>query len=167
VLAQRIVVWDNLEARGEPAVIGEPLSAEAPAPQKPPRNGTGPRLDVARAARRLRATDYTLLAFAGVDGIPVIVPVTVGSNDAGGITLTSAEKLPEGGRRAGFLGHSFRPQLIGLVTRLNTGWLDVSAAAGARYAPHTETGYRAPPNKTLLLLLNGAMAKRGVRRSRS
>ena len=30
-----------------------------------------------------------------------------------------------------------------------------------RYAPHTETGYVAPPNKTLLLLLNGALAKRG------
>jgi hypothetical protein len=27
-------------------------------------------------------------------------------------------------------------------------------------------GYRAPPNKTLLLLLNGLLAKRGVRRSR-
>ncbi|HEY2600274.1 MAG TPA: hypothetical protein VGI67_01870 [Thermoleophilaceae bacterium] len=33
----------------------------------------------------------------------------------------------------------------------------------ATYAPHTETGYRAPPNKTLLLLLNGLLAKRGVR----
>jgi hypothetical protein len=27
-----------------------------------------------------------------------------------------------------------------------------------RYAPHTETGYRAPANKTLLLLLNGLLA---------
>ena len=35
-----------------------------------------------------------------------------------------------------------------------------------RYAPHTETGYVAPPNKTLLLLLNGALAKRGVRAAR-
>jgi hypothetical protein len=133
---------DNLEAGGEPAVLGEPLPAEAPAPQRPPRNGTGPRIDVARAARRLRATDYTLLAFAGADGIPVIVPVTVGSDDAGGISLTSAVKLPEGSRPTGLLGHSFRLQLIGLVTRLHTGWLDVSATAGARCAPHTETDYR-------------------------
>jgi hypothetical protein len=51
--------------------------------------------------------------------------------------------------------------------KLGPFWLDVNAVAGARYAPHTETGYRGPPNKTWLLLLNGAMAKRGVRRSRS
>lgn len=40
-------------------------------------------------------TDYTLLAFAGADGIPVVVPVTVGSDDAGGISLSAAVKLPE------------------------------------------------------------------------
>jgi len=34
------------------------------------------------------------------------------------------------------------------------------------YAPHTEVGYVAPPNKRLLLLLNGALAKRGVRQAR-
>jgi len=27
------------------------------------------------------------------------------------------------------------------------------------------SGYRAPPNKTLLLLLNGGLAKRGVRQA--
>jgi hypothetical protein len=43
--------------------------------------------------------------------------------------------------------------------------LEVGEDGGARYAPHTETGYRAPPNKTLLLLLNGALAKKGVRQA--
>jgi hypothetical protein len=37
---------------------------------------------------------------------------------------------------------------------------------GALYAPHTETGFRAPANKTLLLLANGLLAKQGLRRAR-
>jgi hypothetical protein len=72
-----------------------------------------------------------------------------------------------GARRRGgaarLLGHSYRPKLIGLETRQHTGWLEVSGGGEAVYAPHTETGYKAPPNKILLLLLNGFMAKRGVR----
>jgi hypothetical protein len=38
--------------------------------------------------------------------------------------------------------------------------------AQARYAPHTEFGFRAPGNKTLLLLANGFLAKRGLRQAR-
>ena len=53
-----------------------------------------------------------------------------------------------------------------LETRQYTGWLEVSPDGRSVYAPHTETGYKAPPNKTLLLLLNGALAKRGVRAAR-
>ena len=34
------------------------------------------------------------------------------------------------------------------------------------YAPHTESGFKAPPNKTLLLFFNGLLAKRGLRRAR-
>jgi hypothetical protein len=41
-----------------------------------------------------------------------------------------------------------------------------ATAARSLYAPHTELGYKAPRNKTLLLLLNGFLAKRGVRRAR-
>jgi hypothetical protein len=140
-------------------------AAESPAPQTPPKNGTGPRIDVARAAKRLRGTEHTLLGYADADGAPLVVPVTVGGDDANGITLTSTAALPPGGRRAGLLGHSFRPQLIGLEARQHTGWLEVGGDGAARYAPHTETGYKGPPNKTLLLLLNGALAKRGVRQA--
>ena len=82
-----------------------------------------------------------------------------------GIALRCATALPPGGRRAGLLGHTYRPRLIGLETRQHTGWLEVGEDAGARYAPHTEVGYRAPANKTLLLLLNGALAKKGVRQA--
>ena len=41
-----------------------------------------------------------------------------------------------------------------------------AGSRAALYAPHTEAGYVAPPNKTLLLLLNGGLAKRGVRKAR-
>lgn len=164
VAVTRILTWPTLDAAGVPDVLGTPLSEQAPAPQSPPGLGTEPRIDVARASRRLRATAHTLLGYVGADGYPVVVPVTVGSDDSDGLALSSAFALPAGGRRAGLTGHSYRAQLVGLNTRQHTGWLEVSAM-GARYAPHTEVGYRAPANKTMLLLLNGALAKRGVRRA--
>ena len=68
-------------------------------------------------------------------------------------------------RRAGMLAHSYRPKLIGLAARQHTGWLTVDGE-GARYAPHTESGFRAPANKTALLLANGLLAKRGLRKAR-
>jgi hypothetical protein len=69
--------------------------------------------------------------------------------------------LPAGGRRAGFLGHAFRAQLVGLATRVLTGWLEVADDGGALYCPHTSKGFRAPPRKNLLLVSNGLMAKVG------
>jgi hypothetical protein len=145
VAVHRIVVWPPDDPLPEPPS------------QKPPKKGTGPRIDSARAQRRLTRTPHTLLGYVGADGFPVVVPVVVGAAGESGIDLFGSA-LPGGARRAGLTGHAYRPQLIGLETRQHTGWLD-----GGRYAPHTEVGYRAPPNKTLLLLLNGLLAKRGVR----
>ena len=165
VTVSRICSWPTLDAAGEPdVVIGEPLRSDQAAPQRPPRNGTGPRVDVARAARRLRATAHTLLGYAGSDGAPVVVPIALVTEDQTGLVLSAASPLPTGGRRAGILGHSYEPQLIGLNTRQHTGWLEVDDQRVV-YAPHTETGYRTPPNKTLQLFLNGALAKRGVRQA--
>ena len=82
---------------------------------------------------------------------------------ASGSRLSAA--LPPGGRRAGLLAHSYRPKLIGLAARQHTGWLTVDEE-GALYAPHTESGFRAPANKTALLLANGLLAKRGLRKAR-
>jgi hypothetical protein len=160
VEVERIVVWPDLRCAGEPVVHGAP-PPEPPAPQSPPRNGTGPRVDVARAAKRLGRTAHTLAGWCGGDGYPVVVPVAVEPAGPAGLRLTAATPLPDGGRRAGLVGHSYRPKLAGLLTRQYTGWLD-----GGLYAPHTEAGYQAPPNKTLLLLLNGALAKQGVRKAR-
>ena len=71
-----------------------------------------------------------------------------------------------GGRRAGVLAHAYRPQLVGLSTQVLTGWLEVGDDGQARYSPHTAKGFTAPPAKTLLLVTNGLLAKRGLRQAR-
>ena len=167
VRVHRIVSWPDLECRGEPQVMGPPLPPAPPEPQKPPGGGTGPRVDAARAARRLSRLPHRLLAFRGADGYPVVVPLEPGEAEAGGLRVHSpGGLLAPGGRRAGVLGHAYRPQLTGLVTRQHTGWLEADGPSQGVYAPHTETGFRAPANKTLLLLANGFLAKRNVRRDR-
>jgi hypothetical protein len=166
VQAQRLTSWPDLRCAGTPSTWGSASAGDPPPSQPAPRNGTGPRVDVARAARRVRGTAHALLGYAGSDGFPVIVPVEIEGHGADGLRLTAAAPLPPGARRAGLLGHSYRPQLIGLESRAYTGWLEVGEGGRALYAPHTEAGYRAPASKTGLLLLNGLLAKRGVRQAR-
>ena len=55
-------------------------------------------------------------------------------------------------------------KLIGLATRQHTGWLEVDGGR-AIYAPQTEQGFKAPANKTVLLLANGFMARRGLKKA--
>jgi hypothetical protein len=160
VKVERVVSWPDLACTGERMVTGEPLAAGDPDPQAPPKNGVAPRVDVARAARRLRALPHALVAYPGIDGFPMVVPVRVGAEDPSGIGLTGP--LTPGGRRAGLLAHRYEPKLIGLETRQHTGWLQDGV-----YAPHTENGFRAPANKTLLLLANGLMARRGLKQARA
>jgi hypothetical protein len=163
----RILTWPNLRCAGRPEVLGIPAPLEPPAPQNPPKGGTGPRLDSARAARRCRAKRHQLLAYRGADGYPVTIPVQVQEGGPDGMRLRAVPGLlPAGGRRAGLLAHSYRPQLIGLATRYHTGWLEADPDGTATYAPHTAAGFVAPPNKTLLLLSNGLLAKLGVRSAR-
>jgi hypothetical protein len=159
----RVTVWPDLACADEPEVIGEPIPGP-PESQSRPKKGTGPRVDVARAAKRLAAMPHVLLAFRGSAGNPVIVPIEAATAAEGGLALTTRAPLPEGERRAGLLGHSYKPQLIGLRTRQHTGWLTVTDGH-ALYAPHTETGFVAPANKTLLLLGNGFVARRGLKRA--
>jgi hypothetical protein len=160
VRVRRVITWPDLACAGEPVVVGEPLPAADPQSQTPPAKGTGPRVDAERAARRMRRLPHTLLGYAGADGLPVVVPVGVGAADPAGIALSG--RPPPGRRRAGVLAHRYEAKLIGLESRQYTGWL-----ADERYAPHTEGGFRAPANKTLLLLANGFIARRGLKRARA
>ena len=167
VTVTRIVTWPDLGCRGGPEVTGDPLPVDAPAPQPPPAKGAGPRLDSLRAAARLRALDHVLLAWIEADGYPAALPVAVGSGGPDGIRITtSGAALPPGGRRAGLVGHSYRSALVGLAVRQHTGWLTSDRPDAGVYAPHTARGFRAPSNKTLLLLANGLLAKKGMRDAR-
>ena len=127
---------------------------------RPPRSGDRAARRTQRAARRASALPHVLLAFRGGDGFPLVAPVRVGAPSRLGFALSGP--LPARGRRAGLLAHRFEPKLIGLETRQYTGWLQDGV-----YAPHTERGFRAPANKTLVLLANGFMARRGLRQARA
>jgi hypothetical protein len=157
---ERVLSWHDLACAGEPTVVGTPRPHGDPPSQDPPRKGTGPRIDVARAAERVSRLPHALAAYQGVDGFPMVAPVEIGAADSAGVALEGP--LPGGARRAGLLAHRYEPQLIGLELRQYTGWLQ-----DAIYAPHTESGFRAPANKTLLLLANGFMARRGLKQGRT
>jgi hypothetical protein len=169
VTVERIVVWPDPRCEGEPLVIGGERGHGPPGSQRPPAGGTSPRLDPERAGRRIAAMAHRLLAFHDSDGFPFVVPVEATDSGPEGIRLSASPGLlPAGARRAGLLAHEYRPQLIGLAARQHTGWLEVAHPDGQQglYAPHTDKGFRAPANKTLLLLANGLLAKRGLRRAR-
>ena len=162
---ERITAWPDPSASGEMSVTGSAWPGPAD-PQPPPQNGTWPRLDVSRAARQIAALPHRVLAYRGADGFPVLVPVHLAGQDPAGLRLAvPGGLLPPGGRRAGLLAHSYRPQLVGLSTRIFTGWLDVGPR-GAVYAPHTTRGFVAPPSKRLLLTSNGLIAKYGLWQAR-
>jgi hypothetical protein len=71
---------------------------------------------------------------------------------AGGAVVTPVAPVGLRDRPAGTVG----------FTTSHTGWLQDGV-----YAPHTETGFRAPANKTILLLANGFLARRGLKRARA
>jgi hypothetical protein len=165
IAVRRVAAWPDLGASGDMEVTGAPWPGPAD-PQPPPKYGTGPRVDVAKAAGRIATLPHRVLAYRGADGFPVIVPVQIAGHDRAGLRLVvAAGLLPPGGRRAGLLTHAYRPQLVGLSTRIFTGWLQVSADAVV-YAPHTSKGFVAPPSKNTLLVLNGLLAKFGLWQAR-
>lgn len=161
VEVDRVVVWPGLDCAGDPHVHGSPRPAAPPNPQDPPKKGVSPRVDTAKAAAQLRRLPHVLASWREGDGFPTVVSAQVALAAAGGIRISSGHPLPPGGRRAGMLGHDYKAQLVGLVSRQYTGWLEDGV-----YAPHTSGGFRAPGNKTLVLLANGLMAKRGLRKAR-
>ncbi len=163
---RRVTVWPDRECRGRPQVHGEPWPAEPPAPQRPPRGGTGPRIVHGRAARRAQRRPHVLLGWVGADGFPVAVSVRVAGAEPDGIRLQAADGLvPPGGRRAGLLAHSFARYAIGQHQYRHTGWLE-SGDDGILYAPHTSSGYWLPASMPLYRLAAGAVTRSGVRSAR-
>ena len=105
----RMSVWaDERCANLRETFHGAPPAGEPPA-QDEPKKGTGPRVDTERAATRLRSLDHVLLSYVGADGYPEVVPVEVADAGPDGIRLSSARRLPPGGRRAGLLATPTAP----------------------------------------------------------
>jgi hypothetical protein len=162
---RRVVRWPDARCAGEPDVFGEPLPGEPPAPQSPPKNGTGSRVDAAKVAGHARRLPHTLLGWIGSDGLPFVV--TAGVRQAGDVlVLDVAEgRLPLGGRRAGLTSHAFEPRMVGQEQRIHTGWLEVRDGE-ARYAPHTKAGYRLPASQLVFNFAAGAGTRLGLRAGR-
>ena len=158
---ERVTSWPALDCSGEPGVHGAARPDGEPEPQRTPAKGTGPRVDAAKAAGRLARLPHVLLSWREADGFPIVVAARVAGAGPDGIRLASGTALPRGGRRAGLLGHSYEAKLVALQARQHTGWLE-----DGLYAPHTASAFRAPRNKTLLLLANGLLAKQGMRKAR-
>lgn len=166
VTIERVATWPDLSASGQMVLTGAAWPDRPPAPQSAPKNGTGPRVEVAKTAARVGALPHRLLGYRGDDGFPVVVPVHIGGHSEHGLRLVVPDGLlPPGGRRAGLLAHSYRPQVVGLTTRIYTGWLEVGGH-GVSYAPHTSKSFVAPPRKNLLLVSSGLLAKAGMWQAR-
>jgi Pyridoxamine 5'-phosphate oxidase len=168
IAVERVIAWRDLACRGEAEVHGAALPPNPPAPQRPPRRGTAPRLDHRRAARRAHRLPYVLLGWVGADGYPVAVPVEVAGYEERGIVLEAPESLvPAGGRRAGLTAHWFARYTFGQRQRVHTGWIQPDRPdSRVLYAPHTQTGYRLPTSRFLFRVVAGFEARRRLRQRR-
>ena len=93
VAVDRMSVWADERCADLRETHGAAAAGEPPA-QAEPKNGTGPRVDAERAAKRLRALDHVLLSYVGADGYPEVVPVEVADAGPDGIRLSSAAPAP-------------------------------------------------------------------------
>lgn len=167
VRAHRIVAFPDLECRHSPTVIGAPWPARPAPSQKPPANGTGPRVPVARAARMFSALPHRLLGWVGADGYPVVAPARINAVGQDGLALSVPQALvPAGQRRAGLTGHWFAEGTVGQRQIIMTGWLTGSDDDELHYAPHTRRSYRIPASKLLWRVFGGAITRAGIWRAR-
>jgi hypothetical protein len=169
IAVERLIVWADLACRDEPEVYGKALPTQPPAPQRPPRNGTGPRINDRRAAKRAARLPNRLLGWVGTDGFPMIVPVEIAGTEKQGVILELPHgvAVPPGGRRAGLTAHSFARYTFGQNQRKYTGWMVPDPGKRrALYAPHTEAGYRLPESRLLYRIGAGLLTRRGLREAR-
>jgi hypothetical protein len=164
IAVERVIVWPDLSCHGEPQVHGVPLPGADPVSQRAPKNGTEPRLNHRRAAKRATRLPHTLLGWVGADDLPFVVPVSPAAIEPGGIVLDTSEGLlPAGNRRAGLTAHSFGRHVVGQHQRKHTGWLESDPARSRTvYSPHTESSYRLPPSKLVYRLVTGGATRLGA-----
>jgi hypothetical protein len=168
VAVHRVIVWPDVACHGTPQIHGAPITA-APEPQREPKNGTGPRIDHRKAAKRASRLENVLLGWVGADGFPIAMPARPTTTTDSGVELEVPKGLvPNGGRRAGLLAHEFARYTAGQNLRKHTGWLQAAepGATTVTYAPHTEAGYHMPSSMTIYRLAAGAGTRRGLKGAR-
>ena len=148
-----------------PVVTGRAMPATTPYEQPPPGDATRARVPPRRVARSLRRSPHCLLSWTDADGDPVITPILDAERNGDSFICRPEMAPPAGGRRAGVLAHDFHPTVVGLRTATHTGWLHVDQNE-IRWTPHTRHAFAVPPNKTIVLLANGAGARRGLRQAK-
>lgn len=164
IAAERIVSWPDLSCDGERIVVGDDLPDAPPASQKPPANGTGPRVGVRRTAFAARRLPHTLLGWVGSDGRPFMVPVRASDVDPAGVVLSAPSGLvPSGSRRAGLTAHWFSRGVTGQCIAVHTGWLE--STDRLIYAPHTRTGHVMPPSRLVYRMAAGGFTRLGARQA--
>jgi hypothetical protein len=160
IRVERVVAYADDAAATEPRVFGSPRAGQAPA-QRPPRGGTGPRVDAAKVAAHARRLPHTLLGWRGSDDMPEVVPATAVEVAETRVKLSvPAGSVPAGGRRAGLTSHEFQPRMVGQEQRVHTGWLEADGAGALEYAPHTKAGYRMPASDLAFTLGSASLAFR-------
>jgi hypothetical protein len=160
VTVRRVLVYDGHSV----SVVGEDLPDDAPA-QRPPKNGTGPRESVSKAAGHVDRLPHSLLGWVGGDGLPMVARVSSCSSDDAGLRLRTGDgPLPQGGRRAGLTSHSFKEHMVGQEQRVYTGWLEVDGDK-AVYAPHTKAGHVLPRSTGLMVLATAVAMPHGYRQA--
>jgi hypothetical protein len=165
---ERLIVWPDLACRGPAQVYGAPLPDKSPPSQGTPNGGTAPRINHRRAARRAARLPNKLLGWVGADGLPMVIPVSIGGTDDSGILLDAPDGwVPGGGRRAGFVSHTFARYTYGQNQRKHTGWLEADPTAQrVVYSPLTQHGYHLPWSRTVYRLGAGFVTRRGYREGR-
>jgi hypothetical protein len=166
VTAERILWWPSGDTLEDAEVLGAALPEAEVGSQPPPRDPSAARVPMAKVVKTIRKLPHQLLGVLQADGIPVILPTRAYGRSGDALRLDVISRLiPTGNRRAGYLAHDFHPKLVGIINATHTGWLEVDEGREARWTPHTRHVIAAPPNKTLLLLANGFMARRGYKQA--
>ncbi len=159
IQVERVVAWPDTGAEGEATVYGAPLG-DPPPPQKPPRGGTGPRVDAAKLVDRAKGLPHTLVGWCGAEEMPDVRPAqALEASEAGVRLAVGGGAVPEGGRRAGLTSHEFHPRMIGQEQRVHTGWLEADGET-VTYAPHTKAGYKLPASNLAFTLGSASLALR-------
>ncbi len=166
VTAERLLWWPEGDTTRDPQVFGAPLPATDALSQDPPHNATVARVPVDKTLRVAQKLPHQLVGVVQADGMPLVLPTQTSGRSGDALRLdVPSPLLPRGSRRAGFLAHDFRPELVGLANATHTGWLEAGGERQVRWTPHTRHAFTAPPNRTLLLLGNGLMARRGYKKA--